>query len=334
MGLNYGGINYVKKTKNPLLLVKVSDNEPIETYSCFELKDGRILSICKNLINIHNLENPTLIDIQIKENLIGLIELNDGLLILYYYDNIKLIKLSKNAYEIIQNIKVNNVHNDHLSINAVTQLYNDIIIFALWESNYYLGSISYYRYDKINKKLIYLSNIALSDILSICCITELNNEELLLLSKNNGPFEGITFSFYNIKNQNISLTLNYNFLSYPILLNKDYILIGNFEKIEIFDIHEHKVYKTINIKDFGYDYKIMTFLKLDEKALYVGDNVGNIYEYYILIFDNTNLVLKDVFKAHDSRVIYFSKYKGNKIISTSENNKIKIWKLKSYNNNY
>ena len=78
----------------------------------------------------------------------------------------------------------------------------------------------------------------------------------------------------------------------------------------------------------------MTFLKLDEKTLYVGDNVGNIYEFYIHIFDNTNLVLKDVFKGHDSRVIYFSKYKGNKIISTSENNKIKIWKLKSYNNNY
>ena len=52
MGLNYGGINYVKKTKNPLLLVKEIDKEPIEAYSCFELKDGRILSTCKNLINI------------------------------------------------------------------------------------------------------------------------------------------------------------------------------------------------------------------------------------------------------------------------------------------
>ena len=147
-------------------------------------------------------------------------------------------------------------------------------------------------------------------------------------------FEDKEYTFFNLKEQKSILTIKRKQICEPIKLNENFVLFENLDKIEIINLNDHTIYRTISLAKLGYNYPISCFLKFDDNTLFIGDYAGNIYQFSINWNDTNILNFIEVFRADKSSIDILAKYQGNKLISTSNKDEnIKIWDLSSLNNN-
>lgn len=274
----------------------------------FQLKDGRIISCSDDdYINIYNLYNINHFDIQIKNNDFGvfdLLEIKRGIII-SCCKSLKLIKLEKKNYKIIQILKP---HKE--LINRIIKLSNGII--ATCSDDQY---VKFYKY--INNKLEEYENINIG--YRVYSIQECNKDEIIAYC---GQIYENYLKFYEINNkqQILKFKMKY-YILIPVydFINKNYLVIGEYGKIIVFNLINHSIHQTINLE---YNYYILCCLKLNYNTLFCSDNKGNLYEFEI---KNNLLYLKEISRAHDDMIFFLSKYKGNKLISCSKDCSIKIW---------
>ena len=170
--------------------------------------------------------------------------------------------------------------------------------------------------DKIEFKDKINTNI--TDIINICGI---NEKEIMVYG---GPtFTERYLKFFNINNKQLILIIKHqpNINSIPILLNKKNLIIGNKGKFDIINLKNHFISKSIG---YGNRYILVCFLKLNDKTLIGGDNVGNIYIFNI---GKENFNLKNIFKAHDDLILDIFKYTNNKILSIGREGTIKVFEI-------
>ena len=297
--------NRVTKIKQPN---KIIINHKNIVRRVFQLKDRRIISCSDDdYINIYNLYNPNKIDIQIKNNDLGvldLIEIKKGIIIACC-ESLKLIKINKNDYIIIQTLKP---HKE--LINRVIKLSNGFIATCSDDQK-----IQFYTYKNDNLEIY--DNIDSGH--RIYSIHECNKNEIVAYC---GKIFENFLKFYDINNKQLIIKFKIKYyIVIPIydFISKNYLVIGDYGRIIIFNLINHSIHQSINL---DYNYYILCCLKLNNNTLFCGDNKGNIYEFNI---KNNLIYLKDIVRAHDDMVFYLSKYKGNKLISCSKDCSIKIW---------
>ena len=337
--------NTVTNTKKPLYILPTRNgNNHFNVDQCFELKDGRIFTLVNsNYILVYNLLNPTLVDIKIDNSnfdnieIVKITQLDDGILILYGRSPyIKLFQIESKSYKIIKSIDMSHflaschvlecckLSNGQLAFSLNSEKNSDYYI------NYVIELIAIFGYDTSTKSLINYYQFSFSG-LAIYNILECKNNELLLTRMS---FEDKEYTFFNLKEQKSILTIKRKQICEPIKLNENFVLFENLDKIEIINLNDHTIYRTISLAKLGYNYPISCFLKFDDNTLFIGDYAGNIYQFSINWNDTNILNFIEVFRADVSTITVLTKYQRNKLISVSRRNEtIKIWDLSLMKNN-
>ena len=225
--------NLVTNTKNPFKVIKHHKNI---VRRIFQLKEGRIISCSDDdFINIYNLFNINIIDIQIKNNDLGvldLIEIKKGLIIACC-ESLKLIKIGKKNHRIIQVLKP---HKE--LINRIIKLSNELI--ASCSDDQF---IQFYKFK--NNKLELYDNIFIG--YRIYSIHECNKNEIIVYC---GKIYENYLKFYDIvnKQQIIKFKMKY-YILIPIydFISKDYLVIGEYGKIIIFNLLNHSIHQIVNL---------------------------------------------------------------------------------------
>ena len=309
-------INEVKKVKEPIATI---NNSIYVIRRAFQLKDGRIISCSDDgTILIYKLYSITEVDIQItlELSIVDIKEIEQKKLIACS-TVIQLIKLEEKKGEVIQTLYS---HDDHHWINRIIKLSNGLIATCGDDKK-----IIFYKYNKV---LVVNDKITIN--LNLISFFECNLNELMVFGYNVHS-KKITLVFYNINNKqeitriidNREIYFVYDLQSanYEIINNK-FLAVGLQQKIIFINLINHSIYKIINLK---YDYFITNILILNNNKLLCSDNIGNIYEFNIENIEY--IILKDVFKAHNNLICYLSKFQEDKIISSSRDSSLKIWKL-------
>lgn len=329
--------NIVTNTKNPLCILSTGKRDCNRIENCLELKDGRIIvNVSYQYILVYNLLNPTLIDIKIDCDTLkissgfNIMQLDDGTLIFAGVSPyIRLVQIESKSFKIINTINMD-LYLVRCHVDACCKLSNGQLVFSLETHGY--ETIALFGYDVNAKNLIYYYNFAISGY-SIYKIIECKNNELFF---HRGSTQETGFTFFNLKEQKEVFSMKARNSCEPIKLNENFILFSNSENIEIINLDDHTIYRTISLANLGYNYSINCFLKFDENTLFIGDEVGNIYLFSINWNDTNVLNFVEVFMAADTGIIILSKYQGNKLISVSEfKETINIWDYSFLkNNNY
>ena len=108
--------------------------------------------------------------------------------------------------------------------------------------------------------------------------------------------------------------------TYPKMFGNDLLLIGNNNRVGIFNVNKAFTLQSIKTCD---KYVMNRFLILNENHFICRDNAGNIYVFEV---DNENIKMKNKFKAHEKLIEGLEKYKDN-IIITCSNDDVKFWEI-------
>ena len=252
--------NLVTKTKTSLKIILKHKNI---VRRAFQLIDGRIISCSDDdYINIYSLYNTNHIDIQIKNNDLGvldLIEIKKGIIIASC-ESLKLYKIEKKNYKIIQ---ILNPHKE--LINRIIKLSNRLIVTCSDDQK-----IQFYKYK--NNRIEIYNDINIG--YKAYSIYECNKNEIVVYC---GKIYENYLKFYDINNRQeiIRIKLKY-YVVIPIyeIINKNYLVIGEYGKIIIFNLINHSIHQTI---DLEYNYYIICCLKFNNNTLFCGDIKGNLY---------------------------------------------------------
>lgn len=303
-------INEIENMEKPFYTLYDDKKSDIALLHSFVLKDGRIIIFSEKLITIYNKNNLNAIDVKKENNpfILGKLEIKDGIIIDSYFN---IIKIKGNDIELLKNPdKIKDSRRLFLLPNgliASTFLYYWVEFYIFNESE-----------DKIEFKDKINTNI--TDIINICGI---NEKEIMVYG---GPtFTERYLKFFNINNKQLILIIKHqsHINSIPILLNKNKIIIGNKGKFDIINLKSHFFSKSIG---YGNRYILVCFLKLNDKTLIGGDNVGNIYIFNI---EKKNFNLINIFKAHDDLILDIFKYTSNKILSIGREGTIKVFEIQN-----
>ena len=208
--------NLVTNTKTPL---KIIVNHKNIVRRAFQLIDGRIISCSDDdYINIYSLYNTNHIDIKIKNNDLGvldLIEIKKGIIIACC-ESLKIYKIKKKNYKIIQHLKP---HKE--LINRIIKLSNGLIATCSDDQK-----IQFYKYK--NNKLEINNDINIG--YKAYSIHECNKNEIIVYC---GKIYENYLKFYEISNRQeiIRIKLKY-YIVIPIyeIINKSYLVIGEIWK--------------------------------------------------------------------------------------------------------
>ena len=147
-------------------------------------------------------------------------------------------------------------------------------------------------------------------------------------------FSNKEYTFFNLTDQKTILIMKRQQVCEPIKLNENYVLFENSDKIEIINLDDHSIYRTISLANLGYNYPISCFLKFNDDTLFIGDYAGNIYQFSINWNDTNIPNFIEVFIADVAAINELKKYQRNRLISLSGRNEtIKIWDLSLLKNN-
>ena len=182
-----------------------------------------------------------------------------------------------------------------------------------------LNEILFYKYDEENKKLEKKGDIKKRS--SVLKIYETKDGNLISF------FHDEIIAYGKDKSVQLKVAINKYYASYDVIDDK-YILIryqneqfGNGKSlVDVYDIKTLTSMQTIETK-----YKLVEFIKLKDNLIIASDVFGNIHE--LNIDENCVLSVKDIFRAHDCPISKIVKYDNNKILSISDDGKIKLWEF-------
>ena len=287
------------------------ENHSESVFCSTKLKDGRFATGSKDKSIIIYNKKTFKPDLTIKERndfVICIIQLSSGELASSSNDRtIKIYNINENEYQVIQILEY---HTD--SIWKILELKNKQLISCSRDN-------SMIFYCKNNNK--YIKDYSISTNGLNGPVIHVNDDEICFGEQSN-------ICFYNlIERKIISIINNIHFSSYSndtlIMITKDLLLVAGRDILSIINVNSHNLIRIINVVNSSYIY--CTCL-LNENMLLTGD-----FNKRILIWkiegDNLRLISKKE-NAHDNSIFTLLKLGNDQILSGSDDNFAKIWKLK------
>jgi hypothetical protein len=276
-----------------------------------------LLNTCQSYY-VFNKDNYKKIDIKFKNNsqyIYPLREISNKIII---DASSSLIELKDRIHKLFIGLK-------NTTIDTAVKLSNGLIVVSAKENNNASMPcvIHFCELNKKEKKLRIVDTIKLNNqlIIDICQI------KTNMIMVYGGDFYGSkrTLKFYDIKNKilitEVIQSVNIERLfTYPKMFGNDLLLIGNYNKVDIFNVNKGFTLQSIKTCD---KYVMNRFLILNENHFICGDNAGNIYVFEV---DNESIKMKNKFKAHEKLIEGLEKYKDN-IIITCSNDDVKFWEI-------
>jgi len=230
---------------------------------------------------------------------------NGNILPSLYDNNIYILKLNNNKFEIINELKG---HTDH--VTQVIELENENLISVSEDKTVRI-------WNKNNKE--YISNILTEEEDEIYDVLEIKNNIIVYdcYNKNYIIFYDLNKK-EKIKKINIDLVNTVANNHRYCKMNENILLYGSSNKIYIFDINKYKIINTVNTNE-----TYISLFKYSENMILSGSSEGNIVQYK---FNNNNLEkVSYKNKVHNEGIkgLYYLK---NGIILSGSYDKTKIWK--------
>ena len=269
------------------------------------MNDNRIAFGGKSsILNILNKNFDIDFNINFNSNTIRFInELkNFNLIIAFENNSIKIIKINKKTYSIIQDIQ--EAHKE--MINFIIELSNKNIITTCFD-----GSVKFWGLNSNNQ---YIKKFKIIENEHVYNVLETRKNEIVYELGNST----IKFFNYNTR-QNIkiynNLFLSGFYLGNRIILIKNFILIGGNQKIYLFDVSSYNLIKEIN-----YNGIINTLTQFNNDSIIIGEEGGNISLFNLNNSDSN--ILSNAHKGRIRALLYYNNY----LISGGDDNILKIWK--------
>ena len=293
-----------EETSNSFKIFKeINYNDII--YSIKKMNDNRIAFGGKSsILNILNKNFDIDFNINFNSNTIRFInELkNFNLIIAFENNSIKIIKINKKTYSIIQDIQ--EAHKE--MINFIIELSNKNIITTCFD-----GSVKFWGLNSNNQ---YIKKFKIIENEHVYNVLETKKNEIVYELGNST----IKFFNYNTR-QNIkiynNLFLSGFYLGNRIILIKNFILIGGNQKIYLFDVSSYNLIKEIN-----YNGIINTLTQFNNDSIIIGEEKGNISLFNLNNSDSN--ILSNAHKGRIRALLYYNNY----LISGGDDNILKIWK--------
>jgi hypothetical protein len=308
--------NEEQYTKNPIDILNKGDSTGIQKLMI--LSDGRILFNTKLYFYVFNKDNYKKIDIQFKNTnqyCYPLCEISNRIII----DNgSSLIELKDRMHRTFIGLK-------DTTIGTALKLSNGLIVVSCYENNNATMPclIHFCELNKKEKKLKIVGTIKLNNqlIIDICQI----NSNMIMVYGGDTYGSKRILKFYDIKNkilitEVIQSVIIDRLFTYPKMFGNDLLLVGNKNKVDIFNVNKAFTLQSIKTCD---KYVMNRFLILNENHFICGDNAGNIYVFEV---DKENIKMKNKFKAHEKLIEGLEKYKDNIIITCSQDD-AKFWEI-------
>ena len=275
------------------------------------MKDGRLVSgsYDKSII-IYNKETykPDLIIEEHKDKIICINQLRTGLLASCSFDKtIILFHINGKKYEIIQ---ILDYHTG--PIKKIIELNNNKLV-SCSDDNY----IIFYKIDNLN----YTKDYSISTNGHCTSIIQTTENEICYSTKNKIYFYDIIEKNNKISIENISITDGSNGNRvWPIMINKELLLIPGEAEISIVNVFEHKLMRIVKIPDSNQIYGICLLTK---NMLLIGDYYGVLSQWKI---EGNNLIfISKKEKAHSGWINYLQNLEDGHIASCSDDKTVKIW---------
>ena len=275
-----------------ILILLTIKNDKLIIHKVYVLKDGRIIThnMCRNNKNdflcfIFDLKNDKCFNLNFKE-IIGLIQMDDGIILIAFESEIMLIDMKQSDFEIIQTIKTECHQIIKLTNNKFLVKINNLgNIFIYKDKNLVLekqiklnsfGSFKSYNYYSINEKEIaisygqmgffsYCMYIGFLDLEKDKMIKsfEINNSvfpfdflnDKIIIGGNDSKIFQIDISTHS-KKKGFKLP-KYSNITSILCLNKTKVLVGQYDYINQFEVdkdYKFILISTIEIKNY-YIYK-------------------------------------------------------------------------------
>ena len=141
---------------------------------------------------------------------------------------------------------------------------------------------------------------------------------------NNTSYYYYYIKFYDLKSRKIIDSISINDFSRGIndslyMINKNYLLVGTKNSIELFDVNQRRQIKSIKSDNSDY---VLTFMKINDNTLLSGDSEGKIKQW---IIDDDNLILESTKEnAHNKNKIYMITKRNDGLVISASND-IKGW---------
>ena len=307
----------------------------IEMILC--LNDGRILTIQsihdddgedQYKLYVYSIKKNRFecdINIDFEKN-IDLLQMNDGNILIIFYDQIKVVKINKNSIEEIsfekkKSSEIKKLLNENLLIKALADKQPPQKAGGFFANILYKPAYDKYLYKNEKGKLICYKNLNQlynnENIIDFCQITD---DEYIFTTVKKGLVYGKNnyLSFYDMKgNKKIkTLKLGDAEKSYKnlFLLNKDNIIVSGNNSIILVGIKNKAI-----IKIFNYYIYLDDCISLNENSfLFLDNHLLNLYVFE----EPNNIRLKEEKKINNSKVL---KLRGDKLICHNYRNKILIY---------
>ena len=302
-------INFNINSKN--LFKKLNFHE--DSVNCLtKLNDGRFASGSDdNKIIIYNkiTYQPDLIINEHKNYVLCLTQLSSGILASGSWDNkIKLLKIKEKNYEVMQTL---NYHTD--CVYKIIELKNKNLISCSSDKSIIIYLKNNYNYQK---------DFKISTKGSIYSVAQTKENEICFLEHDNN--HDFNVSFFNLNERKIEKSItNINScggLGLFTLITKDLLIVGGEAIISIINVYQYKVVRIIDVPNSNWIYG---FCRLNKNMFLTGDGKGIINQWKIE-GDNLNLVSKKE-NAHENSICALIELEGERIISASSDETIKIW---------
>ena len=308
-------INKVTKSGNCLQCIENSGSHYPGMSHIHKLKNGYIISFDDNskLFKIYKFINNSLSllsNFGIEDRPSSMFEIEENIIIIGSYMKLLLFDIN-DLYniKIIQTISLSYQNN----VKQILQLSNGLIV-----TNDHFN-IAFYKYDYVLKKLEKVKECNFSD--EIIVMFKLDNGNLLIKKYSDliiyYPNENIIKKIEQEKTFEEENMAVYNFINNHLIISyaEKSNFINTYINIYNIDFYNFKLQLQQNIQ-VDYYYLLNNFLKLSDKILIAYDNIGNIHEFEIGV--NFYLTKKDIFKAHDTKIMSFCKQSDNLFLSIND----------------
>ena len=293
--------NYINFNINKMHKLLTLKNDKLIFDKIYVLKDGRFIAHndcqdCKNafLCFIFDLENDKCFNLNFNK-IYGIIEMDDGYIVVSTGSELMLIDIKQKNYEIIQTIKNN--------CNRLLKLNNETFL-AQTLNNYKIFIFIYKNKNLILEKEIELNSFGHSEFYNYCTI---NVKEIAINYGQMGFFNFNRYiGFFDLEKNKIikSFEINAEKVSFDLLNNK-VLIVGNESKIFPIDIVNHSKKKGFTLPKCN---SIASIICLNEKKFLVGQyDYINQFEldknYKFILISTIDIKSNYLYKFPKSRIL-------------------------------
>ena len=293
--------NYINFNINKMHKLLTLKNDKLIFDKLYVLKDGRFIAHndcqdCKNafLCFIFDLENDKCFNLNFNK-IYGIIEMDDGYIVVSTGSELMLIDIKQKNYEIIQTIKNN--------CNRLLKLNNETFL-AQTLNNYKIFIFIYKNKNLILEKEIELNSFGHSEFYNYCTI---NVKEIAINYGQMGFFNFNRYiGFFDLEKNKIikSFEINAEKVSFDLLNNK-VLIVGNESKIFPIDIVNHSKKKGFTLPKCN---SIASIICLNEKKFLVGQyDYINQFEldknYKFILISTIDIKSNYLYKFPKSRIL-------------------------------